>query len=198
MKPVIFPTWATDAGAAVTNPGVSKQADGWVVELPPLEYFNWWQNLVGQWVEYFDVQIDAVAAQANNYDAIVGVGGTHATLAAALAAAVAGWRILVKDTQLLEAEVVLDGLNDIEIDIKPGKQITQASGLLSGLVLRNCNRVKIIGGRFFNFNDVGAIALTIEATAKNTLVDRTYFFQNETDVSDLSASSNIQAIQEVA
>lgn len=37
---------------AVTDPGTVKANLGWVVEVPPHQYQNWWQNRADQWMEY--------------------------------------------------------------------------------------------------------------------------------------------------
>lgn len=51
-KPTQLPTWATDL-VNNADPGTVKQALGWVFrEKPASTHFNWWQNLVGQWIEY--------------------------------------------------------------------------------------------------------------------------------------------------
>lgn len=47
------PTWATGGGADVTDPGVSKQADGWDTgEAPANSHFNWWKKTVGQYIDF--------------------------------------------------------------------------------------------------------------------------------------------------
>src|SRR4051794_17776562 len=55
-KPSTLPDWATSAsGADMTAPSSGKQAQGWTAsEFPPHNYFNWWQNLVGQWTDYLN------------------------------------------------------------------------------------------------------------------------------------------------
>ena len=52
-----FPTWAEDNDLLAngdpnkTDPGLAKQALGWIIEKPLVQYMNWIQNLVGKWVE---------------------------------------------------------------------------------------------------------------------------------------------------
>lgn len=59
-KPTHDPTWATDTGASITDPGSTKQADGWVAdERPPAHYFNWWMNLIGDYVDFFRGFLDS-------------------------------------------------------------------------------------------------------------------------------------------
>jgi len=48
--PPKLPSWATGA-ASILEPSDGKKAQGWVPgEQPPASFFNYWQNLVGQWV----------------------------------------------------------------------------------------------------------------------------------------------------
>jgi hypothetical protein len=59
---VRLPTWATDGGADVTDPGASKQDDGWIEsEAPAADHTNWLLNNIGQWLSWFD-QIKPVLA----------------------------------------------------------------------------------------------------------------------------------------
>ena len=61
-KPATIPTWAVDANYTggdeagtdtKTDPGSSRRNEGWEPgSRPPAQFFNWWQNLVGQWTEY--------------------------------------------------------------------------------------------------------------------------------------------------
>lgn len=66
LKPSSVPTWATDStytngptGIPTTankvSPSGAQQAEGYVPQNKlPAQHQNWWQNLVGQWVQYFD------------------------------------------------------------------------------------------------------------------------------------------------
>ena len=44
--------WA-NAGA-ITDPGLSKINTGWIVEAPPHQTQNWWQDKVDRWLAYLD------------------------------------------------------------------------------------------------------------------------------------------------
>jgi hypothetical protein len=51
------PRWAYDASGndtagAVSPPGSQKQTQGWVVEKPSHNTFNWIHNLTGRWIDY--------------------------------------------------------------------------------------------------------------------------------------------------
>lgn len=197
-KPSSLPIWATDPGAAIQNPGAAKNALGWVAELPPHEFFNHWQNLVYQWVAYFDGEIDAVAAQQNNYDAIVGVGGTDADLPTALARVGSQSKILVTQDQVLSARVDIDSLTDLVIEFKPGVQITTVDDIPVAFQISNANRVQIIGGRFVGFNNASDVVFDVQATAKNTAFFQSYFFDNDTEIQDNGLNTEINVINEVA
>ena len=51
-KPGDVPEWANTGDIDV--PSAGKRLLGWILEKPPFQFFNWWQNLVGQWTVYLD------------------------------------------------------------------------------------------------------------------------------------------------
>jgi hypothetical protein len=52
-EPDTFPSWATDGGAEITDPGVSKRATGFVTaEAPAAGHMNHQLNAVGEFLEY--------------------------------------------------------------------------------------------------------------------------------------------------
>jgi hypothetical protein len=52
-----YPSWATGAGAEITEPSLGEKATGWIHEQkPPASWFNWFKNLTYQWVRYFEDQ----------------------------------------------------------------------------------------------------------------------------------------------
>src|SRR5690554_3330220 len=83
-KPTDLPEWATDPGADITEPPVGKKAAGWTaLEKPPAQWFNWFFNLVYQWIIYlndltigtievgvfgeFEITVDTAPAQTLKY-----------------------------------------------------------------------------------------------------------------------------------
>lgn len=61
-KPTTNPEWASDADAPIAEPTASKKGAGWLAaEKPPHQYFNWWMNLVYQWIAYLEGATDSVA-----------------------------------------------------------------------------------------------------------------------------------------
>jgi DNA-binding beta-propeller fold protein YncE len=55
-RPTKLPEWASGASAEVTEPSEAKKDLGWVSggEKPPHDVFNWWQELVYDWLSYID------------------------------------------------------------------------------------------------------------------------------------------------
>lgn len=52
---VRLPTWATNVASDIVDPGAPKQDIGWTEDgRPPAQFFNWWKNAVGQYMEYVD------------------------------------------------------------------------------------------------------------------------------------------------
>ena len=72
-RPTNLPIWATTG--VIDEPALSKKQRGWeevggVPEDPPYEYFNWWQNNVYTWVEYWSGLTDAEFTQLKNIDSV--------------------------------------------------------------------------------------------------------------------------------
>lgn len=188
-KPTRLATWATDGAALKTDPGIAKQAEGWAVEIPPVQYENWFKNLVGQWVTYFDTQIDSLLAIQLTFDAIVGIDGTHATLAAAIADVGIDSRIYVKDPATLTSTVVVNK-EGLEISFAPGAAYAKGATLVKGLQI-DAKRIKIYQGRFLNFNEVGGTGIELTANAKNCFVKQNTFVDNTTEIENNGANNNV-------
>jgi hypothetical protein len=53
-RPIKLPTWATSS-PNILEPSDGKKAQGWVPgEQPPAAIFNYWQNLVHEWITWLD------------------------------------------------------------------------------------------------------------------------------------------------
>jgi hypothetical protein len=69
-----FPNWATDntnlpnGDANKEDPGLVKQALGWVIEKPLVQYANWLQNLIG----HFVTSNNQVRVEATGFEAEAG------------------------------------------------------------------------------------------------------------------------------
>jgi hypothetical protein len=58
VKPLEKPRWATDVTADVITPSIGKQDVGWIVEMPPHDYFNWLHLWTYNWLQYFEAKSD--------------------------------------------------------------------------------------------------------------------------------------------
>ena len=93
QKPSNTPDWIPDDSTGIIVPGGSKQTSGWFKdERPPYQFFNWFFNIVSQFIHYFSSQaeynitIDTIANE-----------GDYATLRAYIDdSPAAGDRVLVK------------------------------------------------------------------------------------------------------
>lgn len=201
-KPSQDAKWATSGSALITDPGIGKRDQGWIVEIPPVEYFNWWMNNVGNWIEYLDQQVDAVVAIQGLYDAIVGTGGTHATINDVIAdmgvnLPATDVRVFVKDPQTVTATQVIDK-EGVELEFHPKANIAKGLTVVIGLQI-DAQRVKIKGGRFLNFDEAGGIAIDMTSNAKNCIVKDNTFNNNTDEIAD-AGSNNIKVnnIEEIA
>lgn len=202
-KPAQDAKWATSGSALIADPGVGKRDQGWIVEIPPVEFFNWWMNNVGNWIEYLDMQVDAVAALQSIYDAVVGAGGTHATINDVMAdmdgvtLPVQDVRIFVKDPQTVIATQVIDK-EGVVVDFHPKAFMAKGLTTLIGLQI-DASRVKINEGRFLNFDEVGGIAIDMTANAKNCFIQGNTFDNNTDEIAD-AGSNNVKVnnIEEIA
>lgn len=129
-------------------------------------------------------------ASASGYDAIVGSGGTHATLAAAIAAASAGWKILVISNETISAGVVIDVAN-IQIDFKPGVTLSKGGSATEALDIDGVEGVRINGGRISGFNAGGNAGIRIRSDANYAMIRDTRFDDCTAAIDDSSSTSSI-------
>ena len=172
--PAIDASWATSGSALIADPGAGKRDTGWVVEIPPVEFFNWWMNNVGNWIDYLNTEVAAVAAIQGLYDAVVGIGGTHADLNAVIAdmdgvtLPLVDVRIYVLSPLTVTSTQVIDK-EGVEIEFHPKASFAKGASLVTGLQI-DASRVKVMGGRFLNFDEGGGVAIDMTANAKNCFV----------------------------
>jgi hypothetical protein len=114
----------------------------------------------------------ALPSHIGGFTKFVGFGpGSFATLAAAMAAATAGDRILVKASETLASTVTVS-VSDIEIVWMPGTVMSVLSSITKGLVVSG-DRVKLIGPRLL-VNFAGTLAAGIEISGDDCSVEREY------------------------
>jgi len=193
-KPSINAKWATSGSALIADPGAGKRDTGWIVEIPPVEYFNWWMNNVGSWIEYLDTQVDAVLAIQGLYDAIIGVGGTHEDINAVVADMGVGLPATNVRAYHLGAAVptITQVINKdgLEIEFHPKATFSKGAALVVGLQI-DAKRCKIINGRFLNFNEVGGKAIDMTVNAKNCFIKDNSFDNNTAEIVD-AGSNNVK------
>jgi hypothetical protein len=172
-------TWTDGAVSKITDPGASKKLLGWEAnERPPFDFFNWILFVLNEWQLYFEEVTDAFPT--NEFDAIVAAsGGTHTTLAAATAAAVSGWKILVIDAEPTVVTTANITVDDVEVEFKPGAHFTDG-GATTAISITG-DRCRIRGGRFLSFT---AQAIEIQAAASFTMTRDNRFNGNTIDIND--------------
>lgn len=123
-------------------------------------------------LDFFDgfssASVPTVGALNIAWDAIVSTGGesfaSHTTLTAALAAASAGWRILVlsdANSAALNA-TMSSALSNLQIEFAADVTYTKGSAA-TGLQLTG-SRCRVMGGRFANFSTAGDKAVSISGS----------------------------------
>lgn len=126
------------------------------------------------------------------YDIIVGdlnvIGTTHSTLAAALAAALDGSRILVTRDEDVDAipTVITD---NIEIIFKKGVTLTK-DGVIAGLQI-SADYCTVKNGRFSGFSVGGDSGIIIDAATKGVVIDACRFLSCDTNIIDDGDSTYI-------
>ena len=193
-KPSAKPEWATDGGALVTEPPSPKKAQGWIVEKPPVRYWNWLLKFQYLWIDYLENMTDRISSE---YDAIVGsiASASYSTIEAAITAGAKN--ILVISPITLTQDVTLG--NDVTIRFKPLATITKGGTATRGLIVDG-RRVRIYDGRMLGFTGGSDIGVLLTVNAKDCLVSGT-MFQNATTktVDDLGSNNSFtNLIEEIA
>ena len=177
-------TWTDGDLSKITDPGAPKKLLGWEAsERPPHDFMNWLLFVLNEWQIYFESVTDEFIAE---FDAVVAdTGGTHTTLAAALTASVAGWKILVVDPDAAVATTANVALDNIEIVFKPGAHYT--SGAASTAISVAGDRCKIRGGRFISFSTE---AIEVLGSASFTMIRDNLYAGNTVDVADAGTATS--------
>lgn len=158
-KPASKPNWTDGDAAKVTEPTVGKKLLGWIAdERPSFKFMNWLFYNITEWIDYFETTTDGLTALQSTYDVVVGVGGTHATLAAAIADAGLGdnVRVLVKDPFSVTSTIVLSK-NGWFIEWKPSAIYAQSGGTSPGIQVTGNNN-SLVNAKLIDFDggsDVG-------------------------------------------
>lgn len=187
-KPTSKPEWTVgnpDFATVTQEPSAAKKEAGWLPdERPPREFMNWLFYNFGEWIDYFETEIDSFSGQSVIFDAFVGAGGTHADFNALMAdPEIANKKnVIVISTLAVDNPQIINqpGMN---IWFKPQAGITKngPTGANIGLQI-DADRVRIMNGRFLSFNDGGDIAMQINGN--NCLAQGNMFNDNDTALDD--------------
>jgi len=169
-KPSKIPFWTDGDAAKIDEPSTAKTALGFVSNEKPSPFnWNWLQHFNGLWIEYLDEQIEAVKVVQGIYDAVVGVGGTHATINDVMAdTEIQGLgrppRIFVKSpfTATITQDIDIEGS---ELEFGPGAEFSKGGSLGVGINI-SADRVRLRNARFLNFDETGGAAIKLDAVDK--------------------------------
>ena len=180
-QPTSHLEWTDGDPSKVVEPSAGKKLAGWqALEKPPAEFFNWLFYTTDLWNKYLNEQVEAFKAVGTFFDAVVGVGGTHADFATLMADPdVATFKhILVNGPITMTSTVVLNQ-DDMTFWFKPQAGVFDG-GAGTGLQISG-NRVRLQNGRFGNFT---VAAIEILAAGKNAMISNNFFFGNTADIVD--------------
>ena len=201
-KPTSKPEWTVgnqDFATVTVEPSAAKKEAGWFPdERPPREFMNWLFNNMGDWIDYFETEIDSFANQSVIYDAFVGGGGTHADINALMADAnIANIKnVLIISTLAVDATQIINqpGMN---FTFKANAGITKngLTGADLGLQI-DADRVRILNGRFLSFNVAGDKAMQVNGN--NCLIFGNMFNDNDLAIENLGNNNELTSnIEEV-
>lgn len=190
-KPVKSLDWTDGAPAKVQEPSGAKKALGYISEEKPdpLEMnFNFFTT--DEWIKYLESITDDLIGLQSVFDYVIGVGGTHATINALVADGnvLPYSRIFVKDAAVVTVTQVISK-EGLEFTFHPGAHYSKGAVLGIGLDI-TAKRVKIMNGRFLNFDEAGGVAVRLSAGAKNCHVINNTFFNNTKSIENLGANNN--------
>lgn len=190
-KPSSHIDWTDGNASKVTEPTVGKKLLGWIAsERPAFQFMNWLFFRIDEWIKYFESVTDVgLAAQ---YNAIVkSSGGTHTSLAAALAdiAVPAYSRIYVASNESISIPVQVTK-NGVRIEFAPGVTFTKAAAAARAIQV-SADDVRIENGRFVGFNGVGESGILIDAGSSRTRILNNNFAACTTDIDDLEGATGV-------
>lgn len=195
-KPASKPNWTytnPDFPTVTIEPTVQKKINGWLAdERPPHEFFNWLFFNISEWIDYLDIQTEAISSQLGLFDAVVGAGGTHADINAVMAdpQTIAG---VIKNVFVISSIAVAV----TQVIDQPGMSFTfhpRATVLKDGATIGitiDAPKVRIKAGRFLNFSAVGNKAINMTANAVNCFITENIFMNCATMIDDALANNNV-------
>ncbi len=191
MTKPAYVDWIIDNDATkITTPDDVKKAAGWgALEKPPYQFFNWFWNITGRWLRYFETTTD-------QYDVVVGAGDdcTHATLEAAVADSAVGTNIRVLLREAITGGAAATSLTKAgwKIDCRPGVTFTKGVAT-TGLSIEAAN-IEVKGLRFAGFSTSGDKAIAFSAAGDYGRVLFCNFNAADTEVDDASVTAGRKPI----
>jgi len=195
-KPASKPDWTVgnpDFATVTQEPSVAKKQAGWLPdERPPREFMNWLPFNMTEWINYFETTTDTLIGKGIDYDAVVGPTGTHADINEVIADMGVGLpatniRVYVNTVLTVVSTQVIDK-EGVQLEFHPSAVIAKGAALVIGLQI-NASRVKILGGRFTNFNEVGGKAIDILALGKNCHILNNSFTDSTEEIADAGVNN---------
>lgn len=196
MPPYVRPSQYPDfclAGIR-TAPSTPLTNTGYVGDQQPLPTdHNYLFGLNGDWVRYFDQQVQLANAQLQ-IDATVGSGGAYADINALVAAIVGGAPIktalVISNITFSATQVIPNTIVGLNIYFKQGTTMAKGASTTPGISVAGQN-INLYGARMSSFNGGSDVAIQLEATCKNSRVNGCNFLDCTTDINDLGTNNSL-------
>jgi len=147
-------------------------------------------GIIDAWIKWLDytTQIDYANRE---FDAVVGTGGSHATINLLMADPnIANIKnVLISTTQTLTATQVIDHAG-MTFYFKPQAEYVK-SGAVTPAISIQADRTTIYGGRVMAFNGVSDKGIQIESGFKNCLISGVRFNDCTTAINDLGTGNTL-------
>lgn len=166
------PDWIPDDTSGIVVPGTSKQTAGWFKEeRPPYQFFNWFFNIVSQFIDYFSGEAEFNVIIDSDTDE-----GDYTTLAAYIAdSPAAGDRVFLKvDEEITGATMIIPA--NILLKQQKGKKLWCDENLAT--VLQFSDGVVTEGDLLLELSHTGTVANAVSFNGDdnnhcNIIVDNT-------------------------
>jgi len=188
-QPTAKPAWTQGNPGVQDQPTAGEKFGGFAPdERPPAEWVNWILGNISDWIDWLDY-ITGVKYAQGEFDAVVGVGGTHADINTLMADVniAQKFKVLVVGPMTLTSDQIITK-SDIEFVFKPNAVWTKGVGATIAITV-NADRVTIRNGRFVGFSTGGDIGIRVAAGKKNNIITNNKFNSCDTDIDDLGTNT---------